>query len=622
MNNTVNPLYLATGTLRVRARGYWHSGGGEKGPFGFYPHLKDENGYPVYPDTQIHGDLRMAAEWLSALDPDVTADRIETVFGREGGDAAALLKVTDLRLADIADADDPPEALFSVKPRIRIDADTRTVSKHMLVDREVAFLDGRELTAMVHLGYCKSGSDLEAAKSLVSQAAAFLSGFGAFRSRGYGRGRVSVEWVSPDNEKISVSPSEAEAPPASAAYYLTARVHYRSKGVDAGTTQVLDSACWIRPDQLRGWLARTHRQVFGAWPTPDEMATIELPGLHPSDPQSDIVGYPPAMTTLRDESGAVSDRWGRGAAGPDAEESGKYLHHKSHPLASGETVASLDGRPIRLKAPRREHRFRNAMSKAGTFETKTDGLFVQELIRAGAVFGGVIRFHQPDTDFARRAWMLLSRVGPVIKGTLFEPKTAAVGGESSDPASGPYLVTAPISLTDDRLGRQGGSGDDQILVAGVRRYNTMLRRPRRTRISIDIGSVLTGPVAGRTARWSGWGRTVEGHPAPEPGREAPAPEGTVDRPTQTISKSEAITRAQAGILREYLHPRRTAAEIRRHLDHRIEKYGTKGEVNLKALLEKIRGRIEGDDLAPMRQFIREYLEDLAVHLYNQEKKTG
>ncbi|MCX7634715.1 MAG: hypothetical protein N2Z74_03100, partial [Syntrophales bacterium] len=68
MTNTPSPsLLYACGVLRVTAQGLWFTAGGDKGSFGFYPHLRDRRGLPVYPDTQLHGDLRMAASWLQHL---------------------------------------------------------------------------------------------------------------------------------------------------------------------------------------------------------------------------------------------------------------------------------------------------------------------------------------------------------------------------------------------------------------------------------------------------------------------------------------------------------------------------------------------------------------------------
>ena len=41
-------LYLAHGKLTVKAKGYWFTAGGAKGSFGYYPHLKDDEGFPYY----------------------------------------------------------------------------------------------------------------------------------------------------------------------------------------------------------------------------------------------------------------------------------------------------------------------------------------------------------------------------------------------------------------------------------------------------------------------------------------------------------------------------------------------------------------------------------------------
>ena len=49
-------LYLYEEVLSVTAKGYWYTAGGGKSSFGYFPHLKDRNNFPIYPDTQLHGD--------------------------------------------------------------------------------------------------------------------------------------------------------------------------------------------------------------------------------------------------------------------------------------------------------------------------------------------------------------------------------------------------------------------------------------------------------------------------------------------------------------------------------------------------------------------------------------
>src|SRR3990172_12679612 len=136
----MNKLYLAIGELKVTEKGYWFTSGGDKGAFGYFPHLKDRDGYPVYPDTQIHGDLRMAATWLNQLNGQSDEALIDEVFGKTGRDFASLLKMTDLELAEEF-KNREPQTIYEVKARIDMDEDTRTSAENMLVNLEFAYLE-------------------------------------------------------------------------------------------------------------------------------------------------------------------------------------------------------------------------------------------------------------------------------------------------------------------------------------------------------------------------------------------------------------------------------------------------------------------------------------------------
>jgi len=200
MNKKRNQLYLGNATLTVDAYGYWFTAGGEKGSFGYYPHLKDHEGYPIFPDTQIHGDLRMSVKWLKNLGDDITDEAINKIFGLEGNEVASLLRVTDLELTDDSKRN-WHTGLYQIKTRIKINDEKQTVEEHMLVDHEISYLEGKVLTAQLWLGYFKDENELKNAQNLINKAAGFLSGFGGFRSRGYGRGKIEITWGNNDKEK-------------------------------------------------------------------------------------------------------------------------------------------------------------------------------------------------------------------------------------------------------------------------------------------------------------------------------------------------------------------------------------------------------------------------------------
>jgi hypothetical protein len=606
-------LFLAKGTLTVEARGYWFTAGGEKGPFGFYPHLKDADGRPVFPDTQVHGDLLMAARWLSGVDGGIDKSRVEQVFGRPGANGKALLRVSDLELTEDHKTGKTPDSFFQTKPRIRIREDAGTVERHMLVEREHAWLDGRVLRAEIWMGYFTDEEEMAACKTLVAEAAGFLGGFGGSRSRGLGRGTATVEWG--DDEVVApTGPVEPEVP-ATFGYFLTALTHFRNKPVERGSTQVVGGMTCVRADQLRGWFVRAFRDVYGQWPEPGQMASLRFPALYPSDGQTDRPGFPPPMSTLRNENGEVRDLWGASPAPDDTfnNDEENFFRTKTKPLPGGNFVTADGPRAAILPTTLVEQRFRNAMD--ATFTTIDDGLFVQELIGRGTCFGGVFRLTDPTSDFAAKAFRLLSRVRPDVKGTLFESRVVPSVAVPQTPAPDkPVLVIDPIRLETGRTPDDG----DQISVGVEKRFNAMLGRPRRNRLVISPGSVLRRPdTVDAVIAWPGFGGPIDA-PAPEkPEKETPPVEAK--EPSLTTEKPEwVITRSQAGLLRDYLHPGRSESEIRKNLKDRIEKYQAKSEEKLAGLLAAVLDRLDKEGADAMRTFVRGYLENLAVYLW--EKK--
>lgn len=200
MPETAKNLFFVKGKFTAKAKGYWFTAGGEKGSFGYYPHLKNQAGYPVYPDTQLHGVLRMASIWLSRLEQSsYTKSFVKSVFGygSEGHESSGKCKLTDLALEPDSIKDTPPFRFFQIKPRIEINDETGTAKDKMLVMLELCYLEGKTLSADLFLGYFHEERELEKAKKLLEESVSLLPGLSAFRSRGFGRGEFCIMWEKP-----------------------------------------------------------------------------------------------------------------------------------------------------------------------------------------------------------------------------------------------------------------------------------------------------------------------------------------------------------------------------------------------------------------------------------------
>ncbi len=496
MSDTIRPIYLVSAQVEVSASGYWFTAGGEKGPFGYYPHLKKKTGnflVPFYPDTQILGDWRMACTWLSQLSPNEFApDRVAWLFGQEGQQKAGKVTCTDLELID-----ETVPTQFEVHTRCEIEDATRVNKKGMLVSREYAWLDKKTLSALILLGYFSDENDMILAKKMLEDSACLLSGFGAFRSRGYGRGAVSLkDWrvhtfLPPENPVFENSHSGQFL------YALEAQTNFRNKPLNPGGTQLLVSEKKISPRQITAWLARTYNLIYGVWPKPDEMACLTVATAYPSVRTVDTVwpGYPPAFSTIRYEDGVVMDSPQK-PENPNAEEDVSQTHGKAKPLTSNAFVSNT--RPPGLFEIKTEQRFRNAIDASFSTE-KTRGLFTQELISSGTYFAGHVTI-TPLFDqevFAARAKWILENIPPFISGTFFS--CGLLPGDPPSDASGIHLLVEPRHFSKDVI-------DDfvQYRIGIIRSYNTMIRRPRQNRIVFDPGSLMNKPVDGKTIPWKGY----------------------------------------------------------------------------------------------------------------------
>lgn len=457
-------LFLAKGRIKAKAHGYWFTSGGEKAAFGFYPHLKDTEGYPVFPDTQLHGDLRMAARWFLKLHGDEKGDVIIKVFGDEpkgeSRNKPSRLFLTDLTLTNDSKRIWRQER-FEIKPRIAIDDKKRTVSEHMLVNMEASYMEGIELEAGFYLGYFDDEDEFNRAKRLIGGSISLLSGFGQSRSRGYGRAELEIEWA--EDERIAFdainNSIEKATYPAQLDYFLKALINMRNKPVQPGSTQFLPSRYAITEDQVRGWFVRSYHSLFDSWPEYEEMKSLSFSWVYPAWHERDqfFYGIPPAMTTLKNEEGSIKDIEGRNQSTKEEEKTDQenFFSTKTKPLPKDYFVTA-DNSPSVFRIET-ERRIRNQIED--NFATPKDGgLFVQELVHKGQYLGGTIKLlRKADETFQQRAIFILQNIKPVIGGTIFEPVlnvnkvSNGDNGNKKEEADNPsdekplsYLVVTPI----------------------------------------------------------------------------------------------------------------------------------------------------------------------------------
>ncbi|HOP86861.1 MAG TPA: RAMP superfamily CRISPR-associated protein [Syntrophorhabdaceae bacterium] len=636
--DTSNTIHLLKGTLKVKAHGYWYTSGGEKGAFGFYPHLKDREGYPIFPDTQLHGDLRMAAKWLTEIDPRFNKDIIIEIFGDEpeGKTRKVPSKVylTDLTLSPDSKKKWVSQRL-EVKPRISIDDSTRTVEKHMLVNMEMSYLEGLELEAGIYLGFFDSKDKLDEAKKLIESSVVLLSGFGQSRSRGYGRGEVNVTWK---EEGFTYSPSPHNDIPSSFKYVLKNLVNLRNKPVHPGSTQFIESKRIIPAEKFKGWFINTYNTIFGTWPDDEQVSSISFPDLNPSfikDEKNIIPGITPPMTTLKNEEGKIRDVAGQKSL-MEMEDQENFFKTKTKPLSDEYFVT--DSEPPLAFTVSTERRIRNQIGD-GFATAKTQGLFVQELIHADTCFSGTITFKRTiDLDFLQRALFILKNIKPVIAGCIFEVVTVENAKYIQAQEGKFFLVTGPLPFSSTYLNytsnRYVQESQRTTLHANIitldtqRRYNTTLNRPKRPRIYIRPGSVLINSLQEadkkQVVSWCGFGKSIEEY------------KGKIATATHSGSKQDqskqkflsyvyelekSITRAQLGFLKEFLNKKRDIKDIEKIARERREKYQEKNNKDWAALYGDIMKHIKEDPSGnSMRAFINAFLDE--VFSYKWKEKGG
>lgn len=626
MTGTGAQCHYLFGTLLVTPAEYWFTAGGEKGSFGYYPHLKDRDDYPIYPDTQLHGDIRMAAG-LVQKDEKI----INKYFGKESKKedshfvvGNSKLFVSDLELTDSSKVvwDKNRKQRMEVEPRIQIDDDARTVERHFYADLELAWFgrfpeeessDQLQLEAEFCLGPFDSAGESNTMKDLVENALKRLSGFGAFRSRGYSQGALSLE----TKEPLCIKPVDTDkelldVPGGLVTYALKALFNVRNRPIDPGSAQIVDTSHAITPAQLKGWFARAYSQLYSkpdqpVWPTPQQMELIELATLRPTW-DADVVTYAPPMTTLingnfiHDKLAPSKDK------GEESEnfEGENFFATKPKTLGEGWYVTSLK-ETFHLPV---ERRMRNSMENNFTTK-KENGLFSQEYLPRGVIFSGVIAVKNPDkkhTEFVSKAWHILTKHRPAINGALFEPHHGVMvhTGKKHKRKDTPWLLTEPV-----RFDNAHHAAGNCVTIGSERGYNTTLKRPRRPQIMTLPGSIVKSakeiPLEALNS-WPGFNqplyreyrRSVESH--------------------RLLAINLAyISDAQFGQLRGL----KSLPEkyLRANLDKRIGKYKNSGkEPDLLVLLKRIRSELD-DSYKSMTTFIDELLEAKDLQNWDSVKEA-
>ncbi len=513
---TDNGLYVLKMRLLVEAHGYWFTAGGEKGSFGYYPHLKrkiDEQFYPIYPDTQICGDLLMAATWLSNCDPiNFPIEKVHWLFGKEGNQFSSRLTVSDLELCQ-KDRDrwkNDKNRLkidrFVVRSRCEIEEISRTNKKGMLASLEYAYLEGCNLEAWLYIGYFKTEDEVNSVKTLLRESVKLLSGFGAFRSRGYGRGKILFSEKDDKLESFVPGNGKPVLLPGTYLYGINSRTHFRNKAINPARTQLLVSEMQISPRQLQGWFSRIYKDMYNKWPTSEQMATLIYTTCYPALQEKDKLtpAFPPPFSTLQFEDKTICDRFGRNDQPDEIDHVAVgEKRQKCKPLPSG--VFLTNENPPRQVVAKTEKRFRNAMD--GSFVTSLNGLFTQELICQKTRFVGTVTIApSSDTEFMENAGWILQNVWPKINGTFFLPiKNSPFASPETTEAKSAWVLTEPLALTLDHL-----NWGSQYRLGVIKSYNTTLenKRPRRNRIVFLPGSIMTNDCEKHAQVWLGAGQDI------------------------------------------------------------------------------------------------------------------
>ena len=403
--------------------------------------------------------------------------------------------------------------------------------------------------------------------------------------------------------------------------FLELLVNFRNKEIEPGKGQLLDCRKYISSQQFRGWFVKAYNNLYGTWPSVEEMRAITFHDLYPSllvGHDAHALGYPAPRSTIRFENGETVDRWGS-TNGNDENGDDNQERGKPKPL-SPNIFVTAETKP-RFVVLQIEKRMRN--STEDNFATKDEGgLFAQEFVTRENVFGGRISIQKTQNDFLKKALFLLSHadVLPVINGCLFRKHIRNdEGGDTADTRK-PCLVVSPV----DYDGGLVGAFPDQITIASLQRYNVTLKRPRKNRIAIMAGSVLSWRKGDKTIQWSGFSKQLSlcDETAPE----------TADLHIEKVKPAVSeMSRSQAGQLREFLSPGVTYAFLKQIISERLRKYKDweKEKISKKLIPEPILGSIftilndesreESEKLKDAKVFIESVLAEHKLSEWNKSQ---
>lgn len=598
-------LYFADGTLRVAdATGFWFSSGGVKGSFGYYPHLKDRDGYPIYPDTQIRGDLRIATAWLEGGLAE--NDPLFPTMRSEG----STLFLTDLALTAASRSSWSPDR-FVIKPRIQIDDETSTVKEEMLALKERAWFNRDTLESRLYFGYAREKRQIEFHADRLSKATCLIGGFGAERSRMLYSGRVVLVWDEVVGE-IDI-PSAQSSDPFESVLALRSLVNLRNRPPSGEKTLLLQCLPYVTAEQLRGWFINAYHLCFEEWPSVSQMRKLRFTDCFPATSEGNavVLAYPPCGNTRIDAAGIISDSTGRMGDASDIHPE-QLLSGKVSSLPRG-TFVTNEPHPRIVRVPI-ERRMRNAMDE--NFKTKEGALFVQELVPRDTLFAGKVVCGSDDKGFNGRVRFVLRSLRPWISRCLFETSMVESPTQSEhDPETRPALVIHPAPYVDVINSR--GDSANQLVLTTIRRYATQLHRPRRNRAAIAPGSVIDDQSPNvvldtHTISWRGFGSTFQ-HEAIE----GTSFRAEVLKPRQ-MDEVKLITRSQMGILREFLGLNANALQLRRWVDNALLK-NRQGKSGVpQPTLEQIQSLLNDKGLVAAQGYIRDYLDQQRQLLWNRQ----
>jgi hypothetical protein len=584
-------FYIYKGKINVKAKGYWFTSGGEKGSFGYDPHLKDEKGCPVYPDTQLKGNLKMAFRWLNESN--------NQIFSR--------VYVTDLELSKPEEWD---KMRFQIKPRITINPETNTAKEHMLAFLEMAYLEDLNLEADIYLAYLNE-TEKEDMKLKINQSLSLLGGMGAFRSRGYGKGEFSIKW----DEPILIEPASEPIDSEVFYYVLTPLVNFRNKFIEPGSYPNLSTLYYILDIQLKGWFVKAYHELFNIWPTPQELSSINFTSLYPCliEEGKVTLAVPPPVSILKDEKGTVKEIVEK----EDAEAEPKkpaFFETKAKPLPSNAFI-TLEESP-RYFYLKTSWRVRNSLDDY--FLSSNESLFAQEFIHRGQSFGGIIKLKDIG-EFTKKAYFIFKNLYPAIKGCLFRPEIKPIEKTPQSSLTDNYLVKEPLPVDLDLLNKRG-----RISLSTIRSYNIEKNRPRRPLVTIKVGSIVKIHREGLTIPWEGKDRELQPLTFNADSKKDNSEKNEINEINEINEKARdlaeklytTITNSQIGNLRLFCNKHIPKENIDKQLNHLKEKYNE--DEDRKGLYTCIESFLK-KDRDQMTQFIERLIEEIRILKFRGKK---